>query len=306
MKIEDAVFVYRLEKDDRSGKEGFADRENDDRLEGSDRIAWHGRYHAHGASEFEIHFFLEGSGSFLCNRTRYPISAGRIFLTGPREFHSILPEAVSAPLTYYAILFSFSSIDAVSSSDAGLVRALDSALAARQTVLSINSNFRFQFEDLLQMARSADTALRESALHLLSSFLYRWFGRDRGVMTEDQNQGQAKALLHVEKALALMEKSVRENIKVEDIAWKIGLSEEHFIRIFRQSVRMTPHQYFTRLKVEGACGMLMSSGKNVGEISDWFGFENQFHFSRIFKKCTGMTPLEYRKTYLQTVDFVQQ
>jgi AraC-like DNA-binding protein len=26
--------------------------------------------------------------------------------------------------------------------------------------------------------------------------------------------------------------------------------------------------------------------KSVGEISDWFGFENQFHFSRIFKKCT--------------------
>ncbi len=100
-----------------------------------------------------------------------------------------------------------------------------------------------------------------------------------------------------------MEKEVRENIKIEDIAWKIGISDEHFIRIFRQEVRMTPHQYFTRLKVEGASGLLMSTDKQVGEISDWFGFENQFHFSRIFKKCTGMSPVAYRRAYLQTVDF---
>jgi len=66
---------------------------------------------------------------------------------------------------------------------------------------------------------------------------------------------------------------------------------------------MTTHQYFTRLKVEGASGLLMSTDKSVGEISDWFGFENQFHFSRIFKKCTGMSPVAYRRTYLQTVDF---
>lgn len=152
MKIEDAVFVYRLAS--------------------GDRLSWHGRYHAHGSGEFEIHFFLEGSGYFLCNRTKYPVSAGRLFLSGPREFHSIVPDAVSAPLTYYAILFSFPSAkdahlehlqgdetSAESTSpgeDQVLSGALKNALAERQTVLSINNNFRFQFEDLLQLARSAD------------------------------------------------------------------------------------------------------------------------------------------------------
>lgn len=306
MKIEDAVFVYRLAS--------------------GDRLSWHGRYHAHGADEFEIHFFLEGSGYFLCNRTKYPVSAGRLFLSGPREFHSILPDAVSAPLTYYAILFSFPSakdahlelLQGEESSaersppeeDQALSRALKNALAERQTVLSIDNNFRFQFEDLLQLARSADPSLRESARYLLESFLWRWFvrlspqsaNRPGGSAGPDM-AGEGKSRIHVEKALLLMEKAVRENLKVEDLAWKLGLSEEHFIRIFRAQVRMTPHQYFTRLKVEGASGLLMSTDKAVGEIATWFGFENQFHFSRIFKKCTGMSPIDYRKTYLQTVDF---
>jgi transcriptional regulator GlxA family with amidase domain len=93
-------------------------------------------------------------------------------------------------------------------------------------------------------------------------------------------------------------------MKVSDIAKKIELSEEHFIRLFRKDMRMTPHQYFLRLKIEGASALLISSRKTIGEISDWFGFENQFHFSRMFKKCTGLAPLEYRKTYLQKVDLV--
>jgi len=286
MVIEDAVFVYRLSE--------------------QDRISWHGRYHAHSADQFEIHFFLEGSGSFLCNRTRYSISPGRLFLTGPREFHSILPETISSPLTYYAILFSFdrSATTGALHLDNELPRALESSLAERQTVLSINSNFRFQFEDLLQLTRSADGALKESALYLLASFLFRWFAREGSSSLDSDASVINKARLHVEKSLAIMEKSVRENLSIEDLSWKLGLSEEHFIRIFRKSVRMTPHQYFTRLKIEGACGLLISSDKSVGEISDWFGFENQFHFSRIFSKCTGMSPVAYRKSYLQTVDFL--
>lgn len=279
MEILDSVFVYRLS--------------------GGDRLSWHGRYHAHGAGEYEVHFFLEGNGSFLCNRTRYPVSGGRLFLSGPREFHSILPETVSVPMTYYAVLFSIDT--APSSHDKPLHDALDACIDGRKTVLSINGNFRFQFEDMLQMARSSDHSLRESARFLLTSLLYRWFGRG-GEKRETAETG-SRNRIHVEKALSLMTKMVRENSTIEEISWKLGLSEEHFIRVFRDEVRMTPHQYFTRLKVEGASGMLMSTDKSVGEISAWFGFENQFHFSRIFKKCTGMSPVEYRKTYLQIADF---
>lgn len=286
MKIEDTVFVYRLS--------------------GGDRLSWHGRYHAHTSQEFEIHFFIEGSGSFLCNRTRFPVSPGNLFLSGPREFHSIIPDPVTTPLSWYAVLFSLDSHE--SQQDEQLASMLVSAFEERRNVLSIDNNFRFQFEDLLQMTRSSAPSLHEAATHLLHSFLLRWFGnaanqRLQETASRQAGDGDSKNRIHVDRALSLMQKSVRDHLTVEDIAWKLGLSDEHFIRIFRKEVRMTPHQYFTRLKIEGASGLLMSTDKSVGEISEWFGFENQFHFSRIFKKCTGISPLEYRKTYLQLVDF---
>ncbi len=284
MEIRDSVFVYRLA--------------------GGEQLSWHGRYHAHGFDEYEIHFFLEGEGSFQGNASRKIISGGKVFLTGPNEFHSILPDAVSAPITYFAVLFTFSPED-----PADLILCLKNRLEQGKQMLSIDSKYRFQFEELLQMSRSDDSALKESAVHLLISLLYRFFGRQNSDVSGDSIPGGTRSgkegyHVHTEKALLLMQKYVRENKKISSIARKIGLSEEHFIRLFRKDMRMTPHQYFLRLKIEGASALLMSSGKTIGEISDYFGFENQFHFSRIFKKCTGLSPIVYRRTYLQKADLI--
>jgi AraC-like DNA-binding protein len=101
-----------------------------------------------------------------------------------------------------------------------------------------------------------------------------------------------------------MQKEVRDNLRVEDIAAQLNLSGEHFSRLFHREVSLPPHQYFLQLKVQDASGMLISTAKTVGQIADYFGFENQFHFSRVFKKCTGLSPLQYRRSYLQMADFV--
>ena len=86
MNIIDAVYVYRM----------FMGH----------KASWNGRYHSHKERQFEIHFFVEGAGSFLSNKKRIPISNKTIFLTLPQEFHSILPDRIVKPITYYAILFS--------------------------------------------------------------------------------------------------------------------------------------------------------------------------------------------------------
>lgn len=287
MTIEDSVFVYRLSE--------------------GDHLLRHGRYHAHKQNEYEIHYFIEGSGHFLCNKTRYPISKGKLFLTGPLEFHSIIPEPHPTEISWYAFLF---SLDETKEADQKLKASLNYALASKNTFQTVDTNFRFQFEDLFQLSRSPKQSFKDAALSLLMSFLWRWFGQTEELLSSENERNLKKQTrnghidkVHVEKALLYMQKQVRENVKVESIAKKVDLSSEHFIRIFKNYVHMTPGQYFTRLKIEGASGLLMSSNKNIGEISDWFGFENQFHFSKVFRKCTGMSPIEYRKTYLQTFDF---
>ncbi|WP_010257970.1 helix-turn-helix domain-containing protein [Treponema primitia] len=297
MEIRDIVFVYHMIEDE--------------------RIAWHGRYHTHGQGEHEIAFFLDGSGVFLCNKNRYPIGPNKFFISAEHEFHSIIPNRkAKSPITFYAILFY------VGDGDRDLMDLVASVFTQGQKMLTVNSAYRFQCEDIAQLWKSGDPSLGISAKYLLQSLLYRVY-QNVAVQTvyAGQQGGAAKTMareddapksyktnktssVHVTKAVAIMQTNLRKSISVDEIARLMTLSTEHFSRIFRAETGMSPHQYFIRLKVEAASGLLMSSAKTISQIADWFGFENQFHFSRVFKRCTGMSPLQYRKTYVQTVDFV--
>ena len=53
-------------------------------------------------------------------------------------------------------------------------------------------------------------------------------------------------------------------------------------------------QYFNNLKIQSACQMLDFTHMNIKEISVQLAFEDQFYFSRVFKKETGLAPQEYR------------
>jgi len=302
MILRDVVFEYNLIEDE--------------------RIAWHGRFHRHRSDEFEVVFFLEGSGTFLIGTNQYPISKGKFFLNSGNIYHQIIPNRKSShPVTYYAILFRLEDNDEKFS--VLLDRLLESF--GEQTTASLL--LRFQCEEIIEFFRSNDRALIKAAEYSFLSLLYKVYHdviinklpefldnhEAEGLLPPSffappspkimYNSSSVMAAIHIKKALAIMEKSVQRSIGMDEIARILSISPEYFTRIFKNEIKMGPLQYFLRLKIEGAAGLLISSNKLISEIASWFGFKNQFHFSRVFKRYTGISPLEYRKIYLQTVDF---
>lgn len=275
MKIKDAVYVYRL-------------------ISG-ERLAWHGRYHAHGPGEYEFHYFMEGQGALLINRAKYIIDGSKIFFVQPREFHSILPEAVEKPISYYAVLF---RPEAENSVDEEIVSFLGQLWHARSRSLPADAKDRFLLDDLYRLSKSTSERSRKAAEHALVSLMYRWFDHLEDYSDYVHPAGRAKNE-HVERALSLMTKLVREKLSSDDLAGMLGISEEYFIRLFRHHVGMSPFQYFTRLKIEAASAVLIDNQLTIGDVGYRFGFENPFHFTKVFKKCTGLSPREYRKIFFE-------
>ncbi len=98
----------------------------------------------------------------------------------------------------------------------------------------------------------------------------------------------------IKMALNYIRKNTGSKILVEDLAENASLSLEHFIRIFKKEMGVTPNAYISKTKIERAMVMLASSDTPIKTLAFSLGYDDVSYFNRIFKKFLGMTPQQYR------------
>ena len=85
------------------------------------------------------------------------------------------------------------------------------------------------------------------------------------------------------------------SISVEELASMEFLSPSRYRTLFRRITGYSPQEYITRQKIQKACTLLADTSMDIREIAEKSGYPDRLYFQRIFKKQTGMTPLEYRQ-----------
>ncbi|MDF5732859.1 MAG: AraC family transcriptional regulator [Rhizonema sp. PD38] len=85
-----------------------------------------------------------------------------------------------------------------------------------------------------------------------------------------------------------------QDLSLDAIAATIGMSCYYFVRMFKQSTGLTPHQYVIERRLNRAKVLLTTTDLTILEISFRIGFKSQSHFTRLFRKLTGITPRAYR------------
>ncbi len=86
-----------------------------------------------------------------------------------------------------------------------------------------------------------------------------------------------------------------EKLNLKQVADIACLSECHFLRYFKATFDITPHQYITQKRLEKAQKLLRDSHLSIADISQKIGLDNLSSFSRLFKKHFGIPPEKYRK-----------
>jgi transcriptional regulator GlxA family with amidase domain len=103
------------------------------------------------------------------------------------------------------------------------------------------------------------------------------------------------------QAQSYIEENLSEKISFEELASKLAISRRNFDRRFIKAVGNTPVEYLQRVKVEVAKKTLEKGRKNIFEVMNEVGYSDDKAFREVFKRITGLSPLDYRSKYNKEV-----
>ena len=161
-------------------------------------------------------------------------------------------------------------------------------IAARRIVEDAGADPQQALDEALiaQALRAEDASGLDAVKALLRAALEC---RDRsGQGVGDTPVGRARAYLS--KCFA------NPNLMLQDVASEVGISQSHFSTVFAQETGITFTQYLTGLRIAKAKELLETTPLRSSEIAFQVGYNDAHYFSYLFKKHTGVTPSEYRKS----------
>jgi len=152
-----------------------------------------------------------------------------------------------------------------------------------------------------------------SFLNLLIHLIEKYYGRETAIwcskMSEidfdriDQYQfaifnGQKE---HSDQAIKTTQEYIElhyaDKLNVQALAERAAISSRNFVRRFKKATQNTPIEYIQRVRIEAAKKKLESSTLNVHQVMYESGYKDDKAFRNIFRKYSGITPLEYRNKY---------
>ncbi len=103
--------------------------------------------------------------------------------------------------------------------------------------------------------------------------------------------------IEIKKAQEYIEANFHDKITINELADKFSLGRRSFERRFKKATNNTVIEYIQRVKVEAAKRSFETSRKNISEVMYDVGYTDTKAFRDVFKKITGLTPIEYRNKY---------
>src|SRR5205085_2075534 len=100
--------------------------------------------------------------------------------------------------------------------------------------------------------------------------------------------GRVREVLHEE---------FERNLSLADLVEVAGVHEGHLTRAFREHFGSSVGEYARSIRVRAAARRLVTSQDALADIALCAGFYDQSHFTRVFRRTLGMTPLEWRRNH---------
>ena len=228
---------------------------------------------------YAVEFVFSGKFKLELGGKSYELSPGSVFAYTPRTYHKIEVQKAGSHVKYFADFSGKNSIKILR--DAGLDKG-------PLSVTDLNKCMEI-FELMVDCVHYDPKDAKNISVKLLE--ILALFIRQNS-RKHLKNDG---AYDIYSRCRNLIVREYESLSKIEDVAAKCAVSSAYLSRLFKKYSEENPYKFLTRLKMNKAASMLLNGNASVKECSACVGFDDQYHFSKAFKKFYGVSPSEFKK-----------
>lgn len=230
---------------------------------------------------FSIEFVAEGQGQLTLDGQRYDLAPGVVFAYSPGCQLTIEASWPQAMLKYY-VTFVGRRADALLKS----MRLSPSGVLCVAAPLEVR-----EILDLMQYYGESHTRLSEQlCASLLPTLRHKIVEQTVGEATIDTPSLETYRRLH-----ELIDRDFLALKGIAEAAACCGVSVAYACRLFQRFGHVTPYQYLMRRKMKHAADLLSHGKMLVKDVANCLEFDDQYQFSRAFKRVFGVSPAQFRR-----------
>ncbi len=249
-------------------------------------------------NDYEVYYLLEGERCYFIGTKIYHLKQGSLVFIRRNVIHKtdLVREAHHDRIL---LEISHSYLESVFSSTGEL--ALPDFFRNDCIILSLKSEEQ-DFITALLLAIGRELRAKGCGFRLLAKSLVAElfvFARRLETKTIDAAPVRTDNPRHrqIEQIACYIAENCCSPLSLNSVAEHFYMNKCYLSRIFKEITGFTVNGYLHARRIQKARSLLIQDSMNISEISEAAGYENLTYFERVFKKHTGMSPLEYRKQY---------
>lgn len=251
---------------------------------------------------WELVYIDRGECNIVAGDVEHHLNQGDMYFHKPYEHHMLRTIKGVAPNIF---IVTFSSVSPAMSYFEN--RRIGTSMSTKQHISAIiheaSATFDLPFNtpDMHGLKLRADDSLwggPQSVLLRLELMLIELI-RENNYYENQPKMFFAKDIIEDEfalKIISFMEKRIYGKFTMAELSREMSFGKTYISRYFAKVSGYTIINYFTMMKINEAKRLIRESKYNFFEISEMLMFSNSHYFSSVFKKYTGMTPTQYKKS----------
>jgi AraC family transcriptional regulator, arabinose operon regulatory protein len=240
---------------------------------------FHNRERKQGCHQFVLIYCVKGQGWYSVKNKKFTVKQNQYFILPKGISHEYGAE-LKNPWSIYWVHFTGENAaylaDYLQPKNNGPVLVAPSALRL------------MVFEDILGHLELLNN---NSNLIYANSSLYAFLVSFQRLHLKTSNKEENP----IEEVIAYMKANLDKNLTLEDLAVHVHMSPSHLSALFRQKTKYSPINLFTSLKIQKASQLLLDEQYNIKTIAASLGYDDPYHFSRVFRNTMGISPKYFKK-----------